>query len=350
MTFTVAIAGASGYAGGELVRLVSAHPRFRLGTVTAHSQAGERLRDVQPHLVSVTDRELRPTDAAELAGHDLVFLALPHGQSAHITEQLGTGSVVVDCGADRRLERPADWEAYYGGPFAEPWSYGLPELPRPDLAGGRQRAVLRDARRIAAPGCNASAVTLGFAPLVHGGLIDESALSAVLAVGTSGAGKAAQTRLLASEVMGSTSAYAVGGSHRHIPEILQNLRRAGAQSPLLSFTPLLVPMSRGILATLTAPIAPGVEPDRLRQAVELYYRDEPFVRVLPPGQWPRTADTVGANTALVSVDIDHAAGRAVILVALDNLVKGTAGAAVQCANLALGLPETEGLGLDGVSP
>lgn len=350
MTYSVAVVGASGYAGGEVLRLLQAHPEFEVRTVTAHSSVGKTLQSVQPHLRGYPPLVFVETTPTNLAGHDIVFLALPHGESGAVTATLPEDTLVIDCGADHRLESESDWATFYGGDYYGVWSYGIPELPRVNAASGKQRDNLAGVRRIAAPGCNASAVALAFAPAIQAGLIDEAQLTAVLAVGPSGAGKAPKTNLLASEILGSANPYAVGGTHRHIPEIQQSLRWAGAQNPKLSFTPVLVPMSRGILATCTAPLKPGVTAEQLRVAYEASYGSERFVQLLPQGEWPRTADTVGANTALVGVGVDEAAGRAVILVALDNLVKGTAGAAIQSANIALGLPETLGLPVDGVAP
>lgn len=348
MSISVAVAGASGYAGGELLRLLAEHPEFSVRTVTAHSNAGQRLIDVQPHLRSLAHLELVETSAERLSGHDVVFFALPHGASGALTAELREVRLAVDCGADHRLTSAADWAAFYGGEFYEPWSYGVPELI---TAGGRQRDALVGATRIAAPGCNASAVALSLAPGVSAGVIEADDLVSVLAVGPSGAGKAAKTMLLGAELMGTANPYAVGGSHRHIPEIVQSLRGAGATGEVrLSFTPVLVPMSRGILATTTARIAPGVSPERVRAAWAEAYADEPFVHLLPEGQFPRTADALGANTCLLGLAIDEAAGRVVIVAALDNLVKGTAGAAIQSANIALGLPETLGLSTNGVAP
>ncbi|NYD66432.1 N-acetyl-gamma-glutamyl-phosphate reductase [Agromyces atrinae] len=347
MTYSVAVSGASGYAGGELLRLIADHPEFDVRTVTAHSNAGQPLTAVQPHLRSYTHLTLAETNAENLRGHDIVFLALPHGASGAISAELDEHSLVIDCGADHRLESEADWAAFYGGDFFGAWQYGVPELPR---TKGTQRDRLAGATRIAAPGCNASTVALSLAPGIRAGVIDERDLVTVLAVGPSGAGKSLKTHLLASEMLGSASAYAVGGSHRHIPEIQQALRWAGANAPTISFTPLLVPMSRGILATSTAKLAPGADAASVRAAWTDAYAGETFVQVLPEGQFPRTADVLGANTALIGLAVDEAAGRVVVVAAVDNLVKGTAGAAIQSANIALGLPEATGLSVNGVAP
>lgn len=347
MTYSVAVSGASGYAGGEILRLLADHPEFEVRTVTAHQNAGQPLVQVQPHLRSFTHLTLQETSAATLSGHDLVFLALPHGASGAVAAELADDALVIDCGADHRLESAADWAAFYGGDFHGAWTYGVPELPR---LSGTQRDRLAKTRRIAAPGCNASTVALSLAPGIRAGVVEPSDLVSVLAVGPSGAGKSAKTHLLASEILGSANPYAVGGTHRHIPEIQQALRWAGAAAPTISFTPVIVPMSRGILATSTARIVPGTSAAAVRSAWEDAYAGERFVQLLPEGQFPRTADVLGANTALMGVAVDEAAGRVVVVTAVDNLVKGTAGAAIQSANLALGLAESTGLPVNGVAP
>ncbi|KSU54290.1 N-acetyl-gamma-glutamyl-phosphate reductase [Microbacterium enclense] len=349
MTLSVAVSGASGYAGGEILRLLAAHPDVEVRTVTAHSSAGQPLVAHQPHLRSLAHLELRATTPEVLAGHDVVFLALPHGQSAQYTAALADTPLVIDAGADHRLTSPDDWAAFYGGEHPEPWAYGVPELT---IDGGKQREHLRGATRIAAPGCNASTVALSLAPGVAAGVIDAGDIVSVLAVGPSGAGKAAKTNLLASEILGTANPYAVGGTHRHIPEIRQALAAAGAPADgiRISFTPVLVPMARGILATSTAPIAGGASDAEIRAAWEAAYADEPFVELLPSGTFPRTADVLGANIASLGLAIDRAANRVIVVAAVDNLVKGTAGAAVQSMNIALGLAETTALPVNGVAP
>jgi N-acetyl-gamma-glutamyl-phosphate reductase len=352
MTFRVAVAGASGYAGGEILRLLLAHPEVEIGAVTAHSKAGEMLGAHQPHLLPLADRVLEPTTAEVLAGHDAVFLALPHGQSHALAAALGEGAVVIDCGADHRLTDPAAWQQFYGGEHPGAWPYGLPELPgRVDgeLVPAMLRDPLRSARHIAVPGCYPTVTSLAIAPVLAAGLVEPDVV-AVAASGTSGAGKSLKAHLLGSEVMGSMSAYGVGGVHRHSPEIVQNLSIAAGGPVTVSFTPLLAPMPRGILATVSAPVKPGVDLDQARAAYETAYGAEPFVHLLPQGQWPSTAMTLGANTAVLQVALDTAAGRVVAVAAEDNLTKGTAGAAVQSFNLAVGLPETLGLPIAGVAP
>ncbi|MEX1079490.1 MAG: N-acetyl-gamma-glutamyl-phosphate reductase [Homoserinimonas sp.] len=348
MSLSVAVAGASGYAGGEVLRLLAGHPDVTISTVTAHANAGQPLTRVQPHLRSLGHLTLVDTTPENLAGHDVVFVALPHGLSGDLTAGLSKNTVVIDCGADHRLTSEQDWATFYGGDYYGAWAYGLPELLLAD--GGTQRQNLIGARQVAVPGCNVTAITLALAPGIRSGVIQADDLVSVLAVGTSGAGKALKAHLLASEIHGSAAPYAVGGTHRHTPEILQNLTAAGGAGVTVSFTPVLVPMSRGILATSTAKLSPGIDSTTVRAAWESAYADEPFVHLLPAGQFPKTADVLGANTALIGLAVDETVGRVVVVSAIDNLVKGTAGAAVQSMNIALGLAETAGLSTDGVAP
>lgn len=268
--------------------------------------------------------------------------------SGAITQYLAPETVVVDAGADHRLADAADWAAFYGGEYFGAWAYGVPELP---LASGQtQRDVLVGARRIAAPGCNASTVILSLAPAAKAGLVDMASIVSVLSVGPSGAGKSTSVALSASELLGSANAYKVGGAHRHIPEIEQGLFLASGQKARVSFTPVLVPMSRGILAVSTAAIAPGTDLAALRTAYESAYAGERFVELLPDGRFPRTADVLGSNVASLGLAVDTHAGRLTIVAAVDNLTKGTAGAAIQSANIALGLDEAAGLPIEGVAP
>ncbi|WP_230487298.1 N-acetyl-gamma-glutamyl-phosphate reductase [Nocardioides anomalus] len=342
VTTRVAVAGASGYAGGELLRLLLQHPDVEIGALTAGSNAGERLGGLQPHLTPLADRVLEETSATTLQGHDVVFLALPHGQSGPIAAELGEDVLVVDCGADYRLQDAGEWERFYGGTHAGTWPYGLPELPG-------QRELLRGTRRVAVPGCYPTIATLSLAPAVQQGLV-ESDVVVVAASGTSGAGKAAKAHLLGSETMGNVSAYGVGGVHRHTPEITQNLSALTDEPVTVSFTPLLVPMPRGILATCSARVRDGVTTDDARAAYEKACADEPFLHLLPEGQWPQTKSVLGSNAVHLQVTVDETAGRLVAVGVVDNLAKGTAGAAVQCMNLALGLDETTGLSAVGLAP
>jgi N-acetyl-gamma-glutamyl-phosphate reductase len=346
MTVRAAVAGASGYAGGELLRLLLTHPGVEIGALTGHSNAGRLLGGLQPHLLPLAGRVLEPTTPEVLAGqgraHDVVFLALPHGQSAAVAEQLGDEVLVVDMGADFRLKDAADWERFYGSPHAGTWPYGLPELPG-------ARAVLRGAKRIAVPGCYPTAVSLALFPAYRAGLAEPDAVI-VAATGTSGAGKTLKPHLLGSEVMGSMSPYGVGGGHRHTPEMIQNLSAAAGERVTVSFTPTLAPMARGILATCSARARPGVSAESVRTTYEKAFQDEPFVHLLPEGQWPATASVYGSNAVQIQVAYDEAAGRVIAISAIDNLTKGTTGGAVQSMNLALGLAEETGLSTIGVAP
>ena len=342
---SVAVAGASGYAGGEILRLLLGHPAYvegglTIGALTAAGSAGSTLIEHHPHLLPLGHRVLEPTEPGVLAGHDVVFLALPHGHSAALAAQLGPGTVVIDCGADFRLTDASAWQRFYGSGHAGSWPYGLPELP-----GGRES--LRGANRIAVPGCYPTAALLALLPAVAAGVVDPD-VTVVAVSGASGAGRAAKVDLLASEVIGSARAYNIAGAHRHTPEIAQGLRAVTDRPVRVSFTPVLIPTARGILATCTARTsAPESE---IRSAYEKAYADEPFVYLLPEGQLPRTGSVIGSNAAQVAVAVDVDAGVLVALCAIDNLVKGTAGAAVQSMNLALGWPETRGLSTVGVAP
>jgi N-acetyl-gamma-glutamyl-phosphate reductase len=345
----VAVAGASGYAGGELLRLLTSHPDLEIGPLAANSSAGLAVTEAHPQLTGYPGLDgavFAGTDPDILADADLLFTALPHGESAQLAVRLPDHLRVIDLGADFRLADPGAWDRYYPTPYAGQWTYGLPELP-----GARD--AIKAAARVAAPGCYATASILALAPLLAAGLADPADIVIVAASGTSGAGRSTRSDLLATEVMGSMSAYQVGGTHRHTPEIEQNIdpERAGVPAPApvsVSFTPTLAPMPRGILATCTArSAAPAGE---LRDALRAAYDAEPFVHVLPEGRWPATGATLGSNAAHLQVAADPHAGRAVVVCALDNLVKGAAGQAIQNANLMLGLPETAGLTAHGVAP
>ena len=347
MSWSTAVAGASGYAGGEILRLLINHPEISIGALTAASTAGTALGAHQPHLLPLADRVIAETTIEQLRGHDVVFLALPHGASAAVAAELPAGTVVIDCGADHRLIDSAAWAEFYGGDHAGSWPYGLPELPLAD--GTRLRAQLAGARRIAVPGCYPTAVSLALAPGFAEGLLEPQVV-VVAASGTSGAGRSLKTNLLGSEVIGSMSPYGVGGVHRHTPEMEQNLTLSAGEPVSVSFTPTLAPMARGILATCSAPAKPGVSAETVREAWAKAYAAEPFIRLLPEGQWPRTADTLGANTVHLQVALDPRTHRVIVIAAIDNLTKGTAGGAVQSMNLALGLPESTGLPLVGLAP
>lgn len=342
---SVAVAGASGYAGGEILRLLLGHPAFAdgrltIGALTAAASAGTALAEHHPHLLPLADRILEPTELDTLAGHDVVFLGLPHGHSAALAEQLGPDVVIVDCGADFRLTDPSAWQRFYGSEHAGSWPYGLPELP-----GGRDR--LRGATRVAVPGCYPTAALLALWPALAEGLV-EPAVTVVAVSGASGAGRSAKVDLLGAEIIGSARAYSVGGTHRHIPEIAQGLRGVTGADVTVSFTPVLIPTSRGILATCTARTDASLS--QLRAAYEKAYTDELFVHLLPEGRLPKTGAVIGSNAAQIAIAVDEDASTFVAIAAIDNLVKGTGGAAVQSMNLALGWPEAEGLSAVGVAP
>jgi N-acetyl-gamma-glutamyl-phosphate reductase len=338
VTIRIAVGGASGYAGGELLRLLLGHPDVEIGALTAGGNAGSPLGTHQPHLLPLADRVLADTTKENLAGHDVVFLALPHGHSAEIAAQLDPDTLVIDCGADHRLASKEDWTRWYKSEHAGTWPYGLPELP-----GNREK--LKHAKRIAVPGCYPTGASLALAPALEAGIIEPNVVITSVS-GTSGAGKSLKPHLLGSEVMGSASAYGVGGAHRHTPEIVQNLSQVANEKVTVSFTPVLAPMPRGILTTASAPIR------NAENAEEIYrkaYADEPFVHVLE-NSWPATAATLGSNAVQLRAIVDEDAQRLIVIAALDNLTKGTAGAAVQSMNIALGLPETTGLTTVGVAP
>ncbi|MGH3745662.1 MAG: N-acetyl-gamma-glutamyl-phosphate reductase [Mycobacteriales bacterium] len=340
MGITVAVAGASGYAGGELLRLVAAHPELELGPLAAGESAGRTVTDVHPQLRSLADRTFVPTEASALGRADAVLLALPHGHSAAVAAELPASVPVVDLGADHRLRDASRWAHYYGGDHAGAWAYGVPELPG-------QRSLLAGATRIAGGGYHPTAVILALAPLLAARLVEPIDVAVVSVTGTSGAGRSANAAFTSAQVMGDVTAYKVG-RHQHTAEILQALGDAGGAEVTVSFTPVLAPLPRGILATCTARTAASAA--TLRQALDAAYWDEPFVDLLPDGVQPHTGATLGGNGAQLQVTVDDSAGRAVVTCALDNLVKGAAGQAVQCLNLALGLDETAGLTAEGVWP
>lgn len=355
MSLKAAIAGASGYAGGEVARILAAHPEIEVTTLTAASSAGRRMGDLHPHIGPLADLVVQETCVETLSGHDVVILALPHGRSGALAAKLdasGDGALVLDCAADHRLVSEGAWADYYGGDFSPAWTYGMPELLHAgETSAKAQRALLARTRRIAVPGCNVTAVTLALQPAVASGLVDATAIVATLAVGYSGAGKSLKPHLLASQALGTMAPYAVGGTHRHIPEIIQNLSVAGGDVATMkvSFTPVLVPTSRGILATVVAPLAPGVDASAVADAYAVY-EGEALIEVTPAGVWPTTGPVTGTGLARVHAVVDERAGTLIALGAIDNLGKGTAAAAVQSANIALGLDEYAGVPMIGVAP
>ena len=347
----VAVAGASGYAGGELLRLLAGHPDLEIGPVTGQSSAGRPIAEMHPHLAGVPSLAERSFDAMDTltdSGCDLVFLALPAGESAPLAAGLDPAVRVVDLGPDFRLSDPGAWARHYQAPHAGRWVTGLPELP-----GAREQIAA--AARVAVPGCYATAAIVALTPLMAAGLIEPDDVVIVAVSGTSGAGRSLRTDLLASEVMGAVSAYAAGGTHRHTPEIEQALGEAAghggrAHGVTVGFTPILAPMPRGILATCIARLTGDPAAAPVRQAIADRYAGEPFVCLLPEGRWPSTASVAGSNGVHLQAAADARTGRATVVAAIDNLGKGAAGQAIQNANLMLGLPETAGLSAIGVAP
>ncbi|MDZ7578118.1 MAG: N-acetyl-gamma-glutamyl-phosphate reductase [Candidatus Nanopelagicales bacterium] len=342
-THAVAVAGASGYSGGELLRILAGHPGFDVVMAAAGGKAGKPIVEAHPHLVDYAGRVFDATDPDRMADADVVFLALPHGESAAIARKIPSSTLVIDLGADHRLRDADAWESFYGSGHAGTWLYGLPEL-----AGTRD--ALPGASRIANPGCYPTAVGLALAPLLAAGLMEPDDLIVVAASGTSGAGRTPSDALLASQVMGSMTAYKVGGVHQHTPEMEQVLSQAAGQPVKVSFTPTLAPMPRGILATCSGRVAGSATEEDIRDAFHDAYAAEPFVHLMPHGRWPATASTVGSNCAHIQAAMDPRTGRVTVVSAIDNLVKGAAGQAVQNVNLALELPETMGLATNGVAP
>ena len=342
---SVAVAGASGYAGGELLRYLARHPNLDLVAAFAAGRAGESLAAVHPQFAGTSwaDLLLDETTTDVLGQADLVFLALPHGESAAIVARLPLSTMIVDLGADFRLRNVDAWNTFYGGEYAGNWTYGLAELPS-------ARSQIRSATRVANPGCYPTAVALALAPLAQAGAIELTDIVVVAASGTSGAGRKASDSLLATNVMGSMSAYKIGGVHQHTPEMEQSIATAagvGLADVSLSFTPLLAPMPRGIVATCTASLSKQVDP---RKILIEAYANEPFVSVLPEGQWPQTGSVSGTNAAQIQVAVDHHTGRVIVVSVIDNLGKGAAGQALQNANLMLGLDESAGLDIIGIAP
>jgi N-acetyl-gamma-glutamyl-phosphate reductase len=335
-----AVIGASGYAGGELLRLLATHPNFVVTVVSAHSNAGEQVTSVHPQLQSYAGRSFVTVDSIDFNQVDLVFLALPHGESAALISKIPAHVKVVDLGADYRLEDASQWEKYYGGKHAGAWVYGLPEL------APAQREAIKKESKVANPGCYATSISLGIAPAIT--VIDASDIVVVAASGTTGAGRSATINLIGSEVMGSLSSYKFGGVHQHTPEIEQALSAVAQKETRISFTPILAPMPRGILATITAKLTTALTTEQAHQLYAEHYAHEFFVDLLPLGQMPKTSAVNGSNKVQIQVAVDQHTNRLVVSVAIDNLGKGAAGQAIQNANLICGLSEISGLALDGI--
>lgn len=335
-----AVIGASGYAGGELLRLLAVHPHFEVTAISAYSNAGELITSVHPHLTTHNGDKFVSVSEIDFSDIELVFIALPHGESAAVIEKIPASAKVVDLGADYRLENSAKWEKYYGGTYAGAWVYGLPEL-----ANGQREAIAKETR-VANPGCYATAISLGCAPAVD--FIDVSDIVVVAASGTTGAGRSAKINLIASEVMGSLTSYKFGGVHQHTPEIEQAISAVAGKPAAISFTPILAPMPRGILATITAKLTKSMTTEQAYEVFTKAYSDEYFVDVLPIGQMPKTGSVTGSNKVQLQVAVDEHTNRIVISVAIDNLGKGAASQAIQNANIISGFHEGSGLSTDGL--
>ena len=335
-----AIIGASGYAGGELLRLLAIHPHFQVTVVSAHSNAGEQVTTVHPQLQSYAGRSFVSTDSIDFSSLDLVFLTLPLGESAGLIAKVPARVKIVDLGADFRLENAAQWEKYYGGKHAGAWVYGLPEL------SPGQREAIKKETKVANPGCYATSISVGIAPALH--LIDSTDIVVVAASGTTGAGRSAKINLIGSEVMGSLTSYKFGGVHQHTPEIEQALSAVGKKPAKISFTPILAPMPRGILSTISGKLIQPLTTQQAHVLFSAHYAEEFFVDVLPIGQMPKTSAVTGSNKVQLQVAVDENTNRLIVSVAIDNLGKGAAGQAIQNANLICGIAEISGLALDGI--
>lgn len=329
----VGVIGASGYAGGELLRLLSNHPKFQISYISAGTNAGELVTAVHPHLSNFERSKFESTDLSRINTCYLVFIALPHGESGKLISQIKDQVRIIDLGADFRLSNKQSWEKYYSGDYAGRWIYGLPEI-----IGATQIAK---ETRVANPGCYATAISLAIAPVID--LVVAQDLVAVAASGTTGAGRSAKISLIASEVMNSMSSYKFGGVHQHTPEIEECLSKVAKTSVNLSFTPILAPMPRGILATVTSKLNDSISVERIRQIFESFYQTSPFVCLLPQGQMPMTSSVTGTNNAQIQVAIDDHTKRLVVSCVIDNLGKGAAGQAIQNANLICGFEQDLGL-------
>jgi N-acetyl-gamma-glutamyl-phosphate reductase len=335
----IGVVGASGYAGGELLRLLAFHPHFEVTEITAHSNAGEQITSVHPQLQSYAGEKFSAFAPADFDSCELIFLALPHGESAKVIAQLPATSKIVDLGADYRLESADQWSKYYGGDYAGAWTYGLADIEP-------FKTLISNSSKVANPGCYATSIALGTAPAAS--FADLSDVVVVAASGTTGAGRAAKIHLIASEVTGSLTSYKFGGVHQHTPEIEQALTKLSGSDAKISFTPILAPMPRGILSTITAKLTKKVSTEDAYSLYVKYFADSQFVTVLPIGVMPKTAALTGSNHVQIQVAVDEHTSRLVVSVAIDNLGKGAAAQAIQNANLMCGFDEAAGLRFDGL--
>lgn len=334
-----AVIGASGYAGGELLRLLATHPHLLVTQVSAHSNAGELITSVHPHLTTYQNQKFVAIESLNFGEIEVAFIALPHGQSASVVKNIPSHIKVIDLGADFRLSDAAQWDKYYDGDHAGVWTYGLPEIPG-------QREKISKSLQVSNPGCYATSIIAGLLPALD--FIDVSDVVIVAASGTTGAGRSAKINLIASEVMGSLTSYKFGGIHQHTPEVEQALSNVSGKDVKISFTPILAPMPRGILSTITVRLTKGISTEQVNALYAKFYEADYFVDVLPEGQLPKTGSLTGSNKIQMQVAVDGHVQRLVISVALDNLGKGAASQAIQNANLMCGFHEGAGLSTDGL--
>ena len=334
-----AVIGASGYAGGELLRLLATHPHLLVTQVSAHSNAGELITSVHPHLTTYQNQKFVAIESLNFSEIEVAFIALPHGQSASVVKNIPSHIKVIDLGADFRLSDAAQWDKYYDGDHAGVWTYGLPEIPG-------QREKISNSVQVSNPGCYATSIIAGLLPALD--FIDVSDVVVVAASGTTGAGRSAKINLIASEVMSSLTSYKFGGIHQHTPEVEQALSSVSGKDVKISFTPILAPMPRGILSTITARLTKGISTEQVNALYAKFYEADYFVDVLPEGQLPKTGSLTGSNKIQMQVAVDGHVQRLVISVALDNLGKGAASQAIQNANLMCGFHEGAGLSTDGL--
>jgi N-acetyl-gamma-glutamyl-phosphate reductase len=342
MPFNIAILGASGYTGAELVRLIATHPEMEIKALSADRKAGMQMAEVFPFLRHLALPTLQKIDEIDFSGIDVCFCALPHATTQQVISALPRNLKIVDLSADFRLRDAAAYEKWYGQPHAAmdlqaEAVYGLTEFYRDEIA---------KARLVAGTGCNAATGQFALRPLIGAGVVDLDDIIIDLKAGVSGAGRSLKENLLHAELSGGTHAYSAGGKHRHLGEFDQEFSKIAGRPVQVQFTPHLLPMNRGILATVYVKGDPAAVHETLATA----YKDEPFLQVLPFGQLPSTRDIAGSNFCHLGVVGDRRANRAVVVAVLDNLTKGSSGQAIQNANLMLGLPETTGLMLAPLFP
>ncbi len=342
MTHRIAILGASGYTGAELLRLIATHPSMQVVALSGDRKAGMAMAEVFPHLGHLALPNLQRIEEIDFASVDLAFCALPHATSQAVIKDLPAGLKVVDLSADFRLRDPAEYQKWYGKAHDAPELqaqavYGLTEFYRDEIAG---------ARLVAGTGCNAACVQFAVRPLIEAGVIDLDEILIDLKAGVSGAGRALKENLLHAELSGGTHAYSPASTHRHIGEFDQEFTKIAGRPVRVQFTPHLMPFNRGILASVYL----RGEPEAIHAALTARYATEPFLRVLPFGALPSTRHIAGSNFCHLGVVGDRQPGRAMVVSVLDNLTKGSSGQAIQNANLMLGIDETAGLMLAPIFP